>query len=291
MSAVEAIKRFKSHQLSPVELMQAVIARTEAVEPQVNAFTYTFFERALEQAKQAEAKYAKDARVRPLEGLPVCIKDENTIKGERTTSGSLTTKNDVDTQTSLSVERIMRAGAIVHARSTAPEFACAAVTHSKRWGVTRNPWNLEYTPGGSSGGAGASLAAGTTTIANGSDIAGSIRIPASASGVMGFKPPYGRVPEDSPFNLDWYCHEGPMARTIADLALLENVMAGPHPKDISTVRPKLRIPDNLGDVKDWKIAYSMDLGFMEVDNSVLRNTEAALDGPVHPAVAIAPVMI
>lgn len=276
MSAVEAIERFKSHQLSPVELMQAVIARTEAVEPRVNAFTYTFFERALEQAKQAEAKYAKDARVRPLEGLPVCIKDENTIKGERTTSGSLTTKNDVDTQTSLSVERIMRAGAIVHARSTAPEFACAAVTHSKRWGVTRNPWNLEYTPGGSSGGAGASLAAGTTTIANGSDIAGSIRIPASASGVMGFKPPYGRVPEDSPFNLDWYCHEGPMARTIADLALLENVMAGPHPKDISTVRPKLRIPDNLGDVKDWKIAYSMDLGYFEVDPEVVTNTEVAL---------------
>lgn len=277
ISATEALKRFRAKELSPVELMQALIERTAAVEPSINAFTYTLHEQALEQARAAEAKYATGARTRPLEGIPVAIKDETSIKGQRTTSGSLTLKDNIDTTTALCAERILRAGAIVHARSTAPEFACAAVTHSRLWGVTRNPWNPEYTPGGSSGGAGASLAAGTTTLANGSDIGGSIRIPASCCGVVGFKPPYGRVPEDSPFNLDFYCHEGPMGRTVADVALLENVMAGPHPKDIVSIRPKLRIPDQLGDIRGWKIAYSPDLGYCEVDPEVAKNTKTAVD--------------
>ncbi|WP_371225103.1 amidase [Roseovarius sp. 2305UL8-3] len=277
LSASEAIALFKARKLSPVELMKAVIDRAEAVEPTVNAFADTYYDEAMEAAKKAEARYAKPgARLRPLEGLSVAIKDENKIKGKRTTSGSLIMEHSVDATTSLSVERIIKAGGIVHARSTAPEFACAGVTHSKLWGVTRNPWNPEYTTGGSSGGAGGSLAAGTTTLANGSDIWGSIRMPASCCGVLGFKPPYGRVPEDPPFNLDYYCHEGPMARSVADLSLLQNVMAGPHPMDITTVRPKLSIPKELKPIKGWKIAYSMDLGYFEVDPEVVRNTEATL---------------
>ena len=144
-------------------------------------------------------------------------------------------------------------------------------------GVSRNPWNPAFTTGGSSGGAGGALAAGTTTLANGSDIWGSIRMPASCCGVVGFKPPYGRVPEDVPFNLDPYCHEGPLARTVEDLALLENVMAGPHPEDIATVKPKLTIPKDLKPVKGWKVAYSVDLGYFEVDPEVAANTEATLD--------------
>ncbi len=125
------------------------------------------------------------------------------------------------------VQRILDAGGIVHARTTTPEFSCAPVTWTKLWGVTRNPWHPDYSPGGSSGGSGAALAAGSTTLATGSDIGGSIRIPASFCGVVGFQPPYGRVPEVEVFNLDHYCHEGPMARTVADCALLENVIAGP----------------------------------------------------------------
>jgi len=278
LSAVEAIARFKARTLSPVELMTAVIARAEAVNPRINAFTYTFFERALEAARKSEARYGRaDGRPRPLEGLPVVIKDETAIKGERTTFGSLIMKDNVDQKSAHVVERIQRAGAIIHGRSTAPEFACAAVTHSKLWGVTRNPWNLDFTPGGSSGGAAAQLAAGTTTLANGSDIAGSIRIPASCCGVVGFKPPYGRVPEDVGYNLDFYCHEGPLARTVADCALFENVLAGPHPKDITTVRPKLRIPATLEDIRGWRVAYSIDLGYVEVDAEVRRNTEAAIE--------------
>ena len=168
LGAADAVALFKARKLSPVELMQAVIRRAEAVEPAINVFADMYFDMAMEQAKAAEAKYARGgARVRPLEGLPVAIKDENKIKGRRTTSGSMIFKDSVDQSTSLSVERIMKAGGIVHARSTAPEFACAGITHSKLWGVSRNPWNRDFTTGGSSGGAGGSLAAGTTTLANG----------------------------------------------------------------------------------------------------------------------------
>ncbi len=278
LGASEAVALFKARKLSPVELMEAVIARAEIAEPTINCFADTYFDEALDLARKAEAKYARPgARLRPLEGLPVAIKDENKIKGRRTTSGSLTMVESIDDATSLSVERILKAGGIVHARSTAPEFACAGVTHSKLWGVSRNPWNPDFTTGGSSGGAGGALAAGTTTLANGSDIWGSIRMPASCCGILGFKPPYGRVPEDSPFNLDPYCHEGPMARNIPDLALLQNVMAGPHIKDITTVRPKLSIPQTLQPIKGWKIAYSMDLGYFEVDPEVVKNTKETLE--------------
>jgi len=142
--------------------------------------------------------------------------------------------------------------------------------------VTRNPWNTDYTPGGSSGGTGATLAAGIAPIATGSDIGGSIRIPASQSGVVGFKPPYGRNPQGKIFNLDFYCHSGPMARSVADCALLQNVMSGPHPRDIASVKPKIRLPLQYQPVKGMKIAYSMDLGFYEVDKDVVKNTKAAL---------------
>lgn len=278
LSANEALARFKARTLSPVELMRAVIARAEAVNPKINAFTFTFYDRALDQAKKAEAKYMKtDGRVRPLEGIPVVIKDETTIKGERTTHGSLVYKDNVDSYTAPPAERIFKAGAIMHARSTAPEFSCSAVTRSRLWGATSTPWNLAYTSGGSSGGAAASLAAGTTTLANGSDIGGSIRIPASACGVVGFKPPYGRNPDASPFNLDWYNHSGPMARTVADAALLQNVLVGPHPADIATLRQKLKIPAKLGDIKGWKIAYSIDLGHIPVDPEVRKNTLEAVE--------------
>jgi amidase len=174
-------------------------------------------------------------------------------------------------------ERILKAGGIVHARTATPEFSCAGYTWSRLWGVTRNPWNPRYTPGGSSGGSAASLAAGTSAICTGSDIGGSIRIPASTCGLVGYKPPYGRNPDDSPFNLDFYCHTGPLARTVADAILLQNVMAGPHPHDISTLRPKLTLPLRYRPIKGWKIAYSMDLGCFEVDREVKRNTLATLD--------------
>lgn len=278
MPASEALRRFKNRSLSPVELMRAVIERAQEVEPRINAFTYTYFDEAMEKARAAEAKYMKtDARTRALEGLPVGVKDESYIKGKPTSNASLTLKDFVAEKTSPLNERILRAGGIVHARTATPEFSCAGYTNSKLWGVTRNPWNPAFTPGGSSGGSAASLAAGTSMLATGSDIGGSIRIPASCCGVVGFKAPYGRNPEELPFNLDFYCHTGPLARSISDCILLQNVTSGPHPHDIVSLRPKLRLPTHYKPIDGWKIAFSMDLGFFEVDEEVRANTYAMLD--------------
>ncbi|SFT83816.1 amidase [Mesorhizobium sp. YR577] len=277
MPASEALKRFKAKKLSPVELMEAVIKRAEATKDKVNAFTNTHFDEAMDLAKKAEAKYAKGKKTGALEGLPVGIKDESYIKGKPTTGGSLIMKDFVAESSSTMNERVIKAGGIVHARTATPEFSCAAYTWSRLWGVTRNPWNTKFTPGGSSGGAGASLASGTSSIATGSDIGGSIRIPASTCGVVGYKPPYGRNPDDPPFNLDFYCHTGPLARTVEDAILLQNVMTGPSPLDIASLRPKLTLPTKFKPIKGWKIGYSMNLGGFEVDPEVVKNTKKALD--------------
>jgi aspartyl-tRNA(Asn)/glutamyl-tRNA(Gln) amidotransferase subunit A len=276
LSATEALRSFRARELSPVELVQAVIDRAEKVEPTINAFAQTLYDEALEQARGAEARYAGIGEPpRPLEGIPVAVKEEAPIAGQKNTLGSLPLRDVVADHTAVFAQRIIDAGGIVHARSTTPEFSCAAVTWSKLWGVTRNPWNTVYAPGGSSGGSGASLAAGSTTLATGSDIGGSIRIPSSFCGVVGFKPPYGRVPEVEIFNLDHYCHEGPLARTVADCALLQNVIAGPDPSDVVSLRPKLVIPDTLEPVAGMRIALSVDLGCYEVDEDVVANTRAA----------------
>ncbi len=274
VSATEARRLFRSRKLSPVELMQAVIDRAAKVEPSINAFAETHFEPALEQARAAEAAYGKGTP-RPLEGIPVAVKEEAPITGHKYTLGSLALKDVIADHTAVFAQRIIDAGGIVHARTTTPEFSCTAVTWSKLWGVTRNPWNLDFSPGGSSGGSAASLAAGTTALATGSDIGGSIRMPASMCGVVGFKPPYGRVPEVEIFNLDHYCHEGPLARTVDDAALLENVIAGPHASDIASLRPKLEIPDAQPGIGGLRLAVSYDLGCYSVDPEVVANLRVA----------------
>jgi amidase len=267
LSATEALRRFHAKTLSPVDLLQAHISRAGEVGPSVNALANRYFDQALEQARAAESRYAKsDGRPRPLEGIPIGLKDDADWKDHPTTYGSLLFKDNHPSVSSPITERILKSGAIVHAQTTVPEFCCASVTWSRLWGVTRSPWNLELTCGGSSGGSGATLAAGLTTLATGSDIGGSIRIPAACNGVVGFKPPYGRNPAEAIFNLDHYNHNGPMARTVADCALLQNVLSGPHPRDIATLRSKLRIPADLKGIKGWRIAYSEDLGYFETSD-------------------------
>src|SRR6202165_3484248 len=267
LPATEALKLFRARKLSPVELMQAVIDRAGKVEPAINAFAETRYDEALTQAREAEARYAaRGEPPRPLEGLPVAGKEARPIAGQKNTFGCVPLRDAVADHTAVFVQRILDAGGIVHARSTTPEFSCAPVTWTKLWGVTRNPWNTAYSPGGSSGGSGASLAAGSTTLATGSDIGGSIRIPASFCGVVGFKPPYGRVPEVEIFNLDHYCHEGPLARTVDDCALLENVIAGPDPSDVVSIRPKLVIPDRLEPIGGLRIALLTNLRGCEGDD-------------------------
>jgi aspartyl-tRNA(Asn)/glutamyl-tRNA(Gln) amidotransferase subunit A len=224
-------------------------------------------------ASASADRYANGARARPLEGLPVALKEEVPVRGWRMRHGSMAI-DEVAEVTSPLGERILKAGAVVHARTTTPELSCAGFTHSELWGVTRNPWNTDVTAGGSSGGSGASLAAGSSMLASGSDIGGSIRLPSSMNGVVGFKPPHGRVPVDPPFNLDRYCHDGPMARTVTDCALFENVLAGPHPMDVTSLRPKLRIPSTLKPIDGWRVAICVNLGGWDVDQEVAANTRA-----------------
>ena len=190
---------------------------------------------------------------------------------------SLAFADDVATYDHPIIERIQDAGGIIHIRTATPEFSCAGFTHSTLWGVTRNPWNTDFSPGGSSGGSGAALAAGYAPLATGSDIAGSIRIPASFNGVVGFKPPFGRVPGLAPYHLDQYCHDGPMARTVADCALLENVIAGPHWRDNVSLRDPPQIPRDFTNVEGVRVGLSMTLGDWPVDSDVVTNTSRVAD--------------
>jgi len=276
LSAVEALARMRAREVSPVELLEAVLARAAAVEGTVNAFTETREDEASAAARASADRYARGSDIRPLEGLPVALKEELPVEGWRMRYGSLAV-DEIATVTAPVAERILAAGAVVHARTTTPEFSCTGYTHSKLWGVTRNPWNAAFAVGGSSGGSGASLASGTSYLASGSDIGGSIRLPASANGVVGFKPPHGRVPVEAPYNLDRYCHDGPMARTVADCALFENVLAGPHPLDVASLRPKLSIPSRLDGVDGMRIALSTDLGAWDVDEEVRANTRTVAE--------------
>lgn len=278
LPAHKALEMFRARTLSPVEHLQAMIDRAAETEPKVNSLPMTYYDRAMDEARKAEAKYATGKRTRTLEGLAIGVKDESMIKGMPTTFGSLSMKEDnIAEVTSPVNDKILKAGGIVHARTATPEFSCTVTTHTKLWGVTRNPWNLSLTPGGSSGGSAASLASGTSALATGSDIGGSIRVPSSTCGLFGIKPTFGRNPADSPFNLDQYAVDGPLARTAKDMVLLQNVMSGPHRNDMVSIRPKLRISDEVKSLDGWKIAYSPDLGFYEVSEDVRRNTEASLD--------------
>ena len=276
ISAQEALILFKQKKLSPVELLDAVLTRADAVNPSINAFTDTYFEDAFRQAKLSEDRYAKGSAL-PLDGLPLAVKDAQRVAGQRTTHGSLIFMNNVEDHSDPMIERLIAAGAIIHARTTTPEFCLSGMCHSKAWGVTRNPFNFGMTPGGSSGGSGAALAAGATLLATGTDIGGSVRIPAAACGVVGYKPPHGRNPDGPPNNFDLYNHPGPMTRSVADAALMQNVVSGPHPLDHWSLRDVVQIPPDYAPLKGMKIAFSINLGFMEVEPEVEARTREALE--------------
>jgi Asp-tRNA(Asn)/Glu-tRNA(Gln) amidotransferase A subunit family amidase len=277
-SAIEILQLFKKRKLSPVELLKIMIARAEKQNGKINCLADCYFDEAMTMAKAAEAAYAKRASTpRPLEGIPLLVKDAQRVKNRRTTHGSLIFANNIDDRSDPQIERLEKAGAIIFGRTTTPEFCLSAVTRSRIWGTTRNPWNLDYGPGGSSGGAGAALAAGLTTLATGTDIGGSIRIPSSACGTVGFKPPHGRNPDGPPGNFDRFNHCGPMARSVADCALMQNVTSGPHPLDHDSIRNRVKLAFKPESIRGWKIAYSMDFGYIEVEPQVRRNTEAALE--------------
>lgn len=278
LPATEAVSLFRRRKLSPLELMQAIVRRAESVNPTVNAFADTYFEEALKKAAAAEEAYSRrNAKPGLLEGIPLAVKDAQRLAGKRTTYGSLIYKDNIDERSDPMIERLEAAGAIVHARTTTPEFCLSGVCHTRMWGITRNPFNPDYGPGGSSGGSAAALAAGMTLLATGTDIGGSVRIPAAACGVVGYKPPHGRNPDGPPGNLDLYNHCGPLTRTVADAALMQNIISGPHPADLHSLRERLVIPEKFEPVKGMRIAYSLDLGYMNIDRDVMTNTLSALE--------------
>lgn len=272
LTATEAAEQFRRRELSPVELLESVIARTAATEPTINAVTEQWIDDARTAAATSEKRFAAGGPVGALEGIPVLLKDEHPIAGHRLEDGCLLERGNIAEETHPIVERIQQAGAVIHGRTTTPEYCCAPVTHSKLWGITRNPWNTDFTPGGSSGGSGAVLAAGSTLLATGSDIGGSIRIPASFCGVVGFKPPFGRVPGMAPFNSDTYCADGPMGRSVADVALLQNVISGPWVGDAASLREIAAVSGVAGPLRGIRIALCIDLGGYEVDSAIEANT-------------------
>lgn len=278
LSAMEVLARFADRSLSPVELLDAMYARADRVEPLINAWTDRRTEQAYAAAHASAARWVKGAEAAlPLDGVPVAMKEEQPIAGEPWRLGSLLLEHETASITHPLYDRLTAAGAVVHARTTTPEFSCAGFTHSRLWGLTKNPWNHDVTCGGSSGGSGASLAACTTTLATGSDIGGSIRVPSAQCGLVGFKPPHGRVPTLPPFNLDTYSHDGPMGRTVADVALLQNLIAGAHPIDHVSMRNPPVLPLSPEGIAGLRVAVARTIGDVPVEADVDANTTRVIE--------------
>ncbi|MEW6262436.1 MAG: amidase family protein [Thermodesulfobacteriota bacterium] len=274
--AVELARLINRREVSPVEVVKDVLARIEALQPAINAFITVRAEAALEEARQAEARAIEGCPAGPLDGVPFSAKDLLWTKDVRTTFGSVIFADFIPSQDAPSVARLRDAGAILIGKTTTPEFGHKAVTDGPLFGVTRNPWRLDRSSGGSSGGAGAAVAAGLGPIALGTDGGGSIRIPASCTGVVGFKPTLGRVPHpQAPDVFGNLSYVGPMTRTVADAALALEIISGPHPEDPhSMVRPKEKFLSILEGnpaeaVKGLKVAWTPRLGNLEVDVETL----------------------
>ncbi len=230
-SATELAPLLKARKLSPVELVRTLLDRIQAVNPQVNAFITITGDQALEQARIAEREIAKGRYRGPLHGIPYAPKDLLATKGIRTTNGSKVTSGWVPDYESTVTARLNQAGAILMGKLNLVEFASGSGQKGLT-GPARNPWDLAYSPSGSSSGSGAALAAGMVPLTIGSDTGGSIRGPAKSCGIVGLKPTYGRISRFGVTTLSWTLdHVGPMARTVDDVAGMLQVIAGPDPHD------------------------------------------------------------
>ncbi len=255
---------------SPVETMKAVLARAEVLGPRLNALCHIDTAAALAAARASERRWKKGAPLSPLDGVPVSIKELVRVKGWAHSMGSkLTDKTPADSDAP-AVARLREAGAIVFAQSTSSEYGHKGVTDSPLHGITRNPWNTDLTPGGSSGGAGAAVAAGLGPIAIGTDGGGSVRIPSSFNGLVGLKATFGRVPAWPPSMTGDLANTGPMARTALDCALMMNVLARPDARD-----PFSLPPDGIdyakkigGKMKKPKVGFALRLGDHPLDIEV-----------------------
>ncbi len=277
MSATDLAAAIRARHVSPVEVIGAVLDRIESLNPRLNAYCTLTAEGALREARAAEASVMRGDPLGPLHGVPVSVKDLVITKGVRTTFGSRIHEKNVPDEDAPLVERLKSAGAILVGKTTTPEFGWKGVTDSPLFGVTRNPWNLERTPGGSSGGAAAAVAAGLAPLAVGTDGGGSIRIPGSFSGVFGLKPTYGVIPVYPASATGTLSHAGPMTRTVRDAALMLQVMAGPDDRDpLSFPSSPLVFTAGLDDgIRGLRVAWSPTLGYAVVDPEVRTVTELA----------------
>ena len=269
-SATELASLFRRRALSPRELMRAVLARIDRLEPSVNAFATRLPDAAEAEAIKAEAAFLAADPPPPLTGIPVTIKDLTITKGIRTERGSHIMRGVVPEEDSPFIPRLAAAGAIVIGKTTTSEFGWKGVSQSPLTGITHNPWRHGYNAGASSAGAGAAAATGFGPLHQGTDGAGSIRMPAHFCGVFGFKPTYGRVPNYPLSTGDYTAHVGPLTRTVADAALMLGVMAGPHALDHSSAEawPPPYASHLNEAVRGARIAFSPDLGHARVDSAV-----------------------
>ncbi len=280
LTATELARRIRAKDLSAREVMVAHLAQIERVNPKVNAIVTFLPEQAMEQASAADETLARGREVGPLHGLPVAHKDLVFTRGIRTTLGSLAFKDFVPEQDALIVERLKNAGAITIGKTNTPEFGAGSQTYNEVFGETLNPYDTSTTCGGSSGGAAVALACGMLPIADGSDMGGSLRNPASFCNVVGFRPSPGRVSTWPDF-VAWFplTVEGPMARTVQDTALMLSAIAGPDPRSpIAITEPGSTFSRSLErDFKGVLVAWSRDLGGLPVDSRVT----AAIEGQRH----------
>jgi aspartyl-tRNA(Asn)/glutamyl-tRNA(Gln) amidotransferase subunit A len=286
-SGAEQARLIRERAISPVDAVDAALSRIEELNSTLNAFCVVAEEQAKDVAREAERTVEDGDSLGPLHGVPVGIKDLIATEGIRTTFGSRMYEEFVPDRDSVVVQRIKDAGGIVLGKTNVPEFGYQGITDNEVYGVTRNPWNTDRTPGGSSGGSAAAVATGMVPLALGSDGGGSVRIPASFCGLYGVKAAYGRVPV-FPEHRDpeiaggsgWESveHIGPITRTVEDSALLLDVMAGPHhmdrhslPEDGTSFRGATVEPN----VSGLRVAYSQDWGYAAVDPTVRELTAEA----------------
>ena len=278
MPAADLVSAYRTGKLSPVDVTQALLTRIAAINPKLNAYNLVDEESALRDASASEARWKAGKPLGPIDGVPASIKDIILTKGWPTLRGSKTVDPKQDWNEDAPVTaRLREAGCVILGKTTSPEFGWKGVTDSPLTGITRNPWNTDLTPGGSSGGASAQVAAGLGQLAVGTDGGGSIRIPAGFTGIAGLKPSFGRVPAAplSPFGT--VAHIGPMTKTVRDAALMLREMAKPDARDwFALPYQDVDYAAQLNNgVKGLKIAYSPTLGFAKVDPEILAAVDVA----------------
>jgi aspartyl-tRNA(Asn)/glutamyl-tRNA(Gln) amidotransferase subunit A len=283
LTATELIQLYRTGQASPVEAMQQVLERVERVDPILNAFILVDADAGMDAARVSEARWvahrATGAPVGAVEGVPTSIKDILWTKGWPTLRGSRAINPDQPwKEDAPSVGRLRAAGAAMFGKTTTPEFGCKAETNSPLTGISRNPWDPTKTPGGSSGGTAAAVAAGLGALSMGTDGAGSVRIPAAFCGNVGMKASFGRVPAYplSPFGT--VAHVGPHTMSVTDCALLMNVVAQPDPRDwMSLPYDRVDYLEGLDTgIRGLRVAYSPTLGYADVDPEVAALVDAAV---------------